>query len=175
MGTDKRFFDEMDTSSYDPVAEAPPPGVEGAESHVLCRAGPTGLRECDVQIREPGADPFLPLPTTPETVNTSTSETAPLPEPQGPRLRFMFAANGPYLAQIAAVRSEEAAESIWNRVTSSSPDLYDGATKNIQRADLGAEGVFYRLRVGPFADRSEASAFCDAVKEAGANCIVVNR
>jgi hypothetical protein len=44
----------------------------------------------------------------------------------------------------------------------------------IQRADLGSEGVFYRLRVGAFADRSEASAFCDAVKEAGANCIVVN-
>ena len=89
-------------------------------------------------------------------------------------MRFAFAAEGGYLVQIAALRSEEAAESQWKRVTASAPELYHGATKMIQRADLGSEGVFYRLRVGAFADRSEASAFCDAVKEAGANCIVVN-
>jgi len=76
--------------------------------------------------------------------------------------------------QIAALRSEEAAETAWKRVTASAPELYYGATKIIQRADLGSEGVFYRLRVGAFADRSEASAFCDAIKDAGANCIVVN-
>ena len=97
-----------------------------------------------------------------------------LEAPQGPRVRFAFAAEGAYLVQIAALRSEEAAESQWKRVTASAPELYHGATKMIQRADLGSEGVFYRLRVGAFADRSEASAFCDAVKEAGANCIVVN-
>jgi len=96
------------------------------------------------------------------------------PQPQGPRARFAFTANGDYLVQIAALRSEEAAETAWKRVTNSAPELYYGATKVIQRADLGSEGVFYRLRVGAFADRSEASAFCEAIREAGANCIVVN-
>jgi hypothetical protein len=66
-----------------------------------------------------------------------------------------------------------AAEAAWRKASSARPDIYQGASKQIQRADLGAKGVFYRLRVGTFAERSEASAFCDALKASGENCIVV--
>ena len=111
---------------------------------------------------------------TPSTPPSDVADPVTTPEPQGPRARFAFSATGSYLVQIAALRSEDAAETAWKRVTNSAPELYYGATKVIQRADLGSEGVFYRLRVGAFADRSEASAFCEAIKEAGANCIVVN-
>ena len=44
---------------------------------------------------------------------------------------------------------------------------------SIERADLGARGVFYRLRAGAFGSREGASDFCDAYKSTGGDCIVV--
>ena len=177
--TDIRFFDEMDASERGPAAGLAPAGAELAGAGAVSDGLPTTLRRGPVE-------PVTDLTDTPPPAGVVTGQApaaravvpppppVALEAPQGPRVRFAFAAEGAYLVQIAALRSEEAAESQWKRVTASAPELYHGATKMIQRADLGSEGVFYRLRVGAFADRSEASAFCDAVKEAGANCIVVN-
>ncbi|MEQ9507323.1 MAG: SPOR domain-containing protein [Hyphomonas sp.] len=173
--TEMRFFDEMDASTREPVPEPEPSVVELAGAGPVSDGIPTDLRRGPVEpVTELGAEPAAPAPAMPDPVVTlPQAESLPV-QPQGPRVRFAFSAGGDYLVQIAALRSEEAAETAWKRVTASAPELYYGATKIIQRADLGAEGVFYRLRVGAFADRSEASAFCDAIKEAGANCIVVN-
>ena len=45
---------------------------------------------------------------------------------------------------------------------------------DIQRADLGARGTFYRVRVGPAASRSEAVQFCESLKSQGADCFVAS-
>ena len=42
-----------------------------------------------------------------------------------------------------AVRSEAAAQSAWSKAKTRSPDLYRGAKLDIQRADLGAKGVYF--------------------------------
>jgi len=181
--TEIRFFDEMDASSRDPVPGPSAPVVELAGAGAVSDGLPANLRRGPVEpITELGAAPSAPPAAetaAPQAPATSEAGVAAIPPaavtaPQGPRVRFAFASGGDYLVQIAALRSEEAAETAWKRVTASAPELYYGATKVIQRADLGSEGVFFRLRVGAFADRSEASAFCDAIKDAGANCIVVN-
>ncbi len=177
--TDIRFFDEMDASDREPAVELASSGAELAGAGAVSDGLPTNLRRGPVEpvTDLTGASP--PAAVAAEAAPVAEAVVAPpqpaaAEAPQGPRVRFAFAADGAYLVQIAALRSEDAAESQWKRVTASAPELYHGATKIIQRADLGSEGVFFRLRVGAFADRSEASAFCDAVKEVGANCIVVN-
>jgi len=86
-----------------------------------------------------------------------------------------FASNGSFQVQLSALRSREAAESAWSRMQSSAPDLFVGANLDIQRADLGAKGVFYRLRVGTFPNREAAKGFCADVKAAGKDCMVVAR
>ncbi|MBK8199513.1 MAG: SPOR domain-containing protein [Acidobacteria bacterium] len=172
--TDIRFFDEMDASKREVAADPAPKPVELAGAGPVSDGEPAQLRRGPVEpVTELGETPALPVIEETAPVEKSVAVAAE-PVPAGPRVRFAFADNGGYLVQIAALRSEDAAETAWKRVTASAPELYHGATKVIQRADLGSEGVFYRLRVGAFADRSEASAFCEAVKEAGANCIVVN-
>ena len=107
-----------------------------------------------------------------------TIAPAPLSQPRAPEPvvaenEFDFVQDGSYLVQLAAFRSEEAAETAWSQLNKAKPGLYRSARKHIQRADLGAKGVFYRLRVGSFADRESASDFCEAVKAGGDNCIVV--
>lgn len=100
----------------------------------------------------------------------------PAPQPrQAPTSRFAFSAEGNFLVQVAALRSEEGAEEAWSTLSVKHGDIFEGATRYIQRADLGAKGVFFRLRAGRFQDRAEAVSFCDALKADGGSCIVVER
>ena len=174
--TEIRFYDEMDASERAPLPEPEPAQVELAGAGAAVSDGePANLRRGPVEpVTDLSDVPALPPAAVADAPVKAAPDAPPDAESQGPRVRFAFDADGDYLVQIAALRSEDAAETAWKRVTASAPELYHGATKIIQRADLGSEGVFYRLRVGAFADRSGASAFCDAIKEAGANCIVVN-
>lgn len=177
--TDKQFYDAMDASERDPaVTPASLPAAGG-----LAGGPPRDLRPAPLDTPGEEAVTAAPEPVAvAETAVVTEAEpkiaavTIKPPEPIAPlsaEARFKFAADGAYLVQIAALRTEEAAETAWRRVTTSAPELYHGASKRIQRADLGSEGVFYRLRVGAFAERAEAAAFCEAIKESGATCIVV--
>jgi hypothetical protein len=82
---------------------------------------------------------------------------------------------GGFVVQIAALRSEGAADAAWERLSRRDPALFAGASKDVQRADLGGKGVYFRLRAGYFAARDEANRFCDRVKTLGQECIVVVR
>ncbi len=84
-----------------------------------------------------------------------------------------FASGGAYQVQLMAVRSETAAQSAWTKVRNGAPGLYRGAKLDVQRADLGARGVFFRLRIGSFESRDVAKGFCLDVKATGRDCIVV--
>lgn len=185
---DKRFYDQMDDS--DRPAEL---GVEFADSGaaegdalqggppIELRPGREGVEPDDAQVRaladletmpEDEEESLRVVPTNPVRPSPAPA-TRSLPPPAEPAPQFAFTSDGMYLVQLAAFRSQDAAEAAWAQMTSSKPDLYRSARKRIQRADLGAKGVFYRLRVGSFAQRADASEFCDAVKAGGGNCIVV--
>jgi SPOR domain len=44
----------------------------------------------------------------------------------------------------------------------------------VQRDDLGAKGVWYRLRIGPIVDKSAASKLCSALRSQGLpDCLVM--
>jgi len=72
--------------------------------------------------------------------------------------------------QIAAFRSPEDAEAEWSRLNTRAPDLVADLRHRVMRADLGDRGVFYRLRIGPFASRDDAVSRCQALKAAGFGC-----
>ncbi len=110
------------------------------------------------------------LPVAPATASQATKAAAATngPPPQA-------AGAGGYLAQIAALRSEGAADTAWDRLARRDPALFANAHKDVQRADLGGKGVYWRVRAGFFADRGEATRFCDRVKTLGQECIVVVR
>ena len=76
---------------------------------------------------------------------------------------------------VAAIRSEGAVADVWRRIAAQSPALFARARADIERADLGAGGIYYRVRAGYFADRANASLFCDRVRALGQDCIVAAR
>lgn len=86
-----------------------------------------------------------------------------------------FVRDGPYLAQLAALQSEAGASSAWARLSSRAPGLFAAARLDVERADLGQRGVYYRVRAGYFADRPNATRFCERIRQMGQDCIVVSR
>ena len=86
-----------------------------------------------------------------------------------------FAASGPFVAQLAALQSEAAVQAAWTRLSSRAPNLFGQAHLDVQRADLGPRGIYFRVRDGYFADRANASRFCDRIRQMGQDCIPVAR
>lgn len=86
-----------------------------------------------------------------------------------------FVSNGPYVAQIAALRSQAAVDPAWARLSSRAPELFASARLDIERADLGQRGVYYRVRAGYFADMENVTRFCDRIRAMGQDCIAVRR
>ncbi len=145
-----------------PVEEAEePPKIVFAEAETTVEAEPEAQRPIQIAVA-------TPEPTTEPTLPAVTELTGVAPSAVS-----RFAATGGYQVQLSALRSEEAARTAWGRFQRTAPDLFQGANLDIQRADLGAKGVFYRLRVGSFADRDAAKGFCADVKAAGKDCMVV--
>ena len=85
-------------------------------------------------------------------------------------------------------KTEEIKSGVWQVQLISSPNMsaVDRAWKDLQRkysvlqalphevetADLGAKGLFYRLKVGAFVDRGDADKLCNTIKNSGGTCLV---
>lgn len=120
-----------------------------------------------------------PSPETPLASTTATSAPTAAAAPASGRpvvaAAPAFAANGPFVAQIAALQSQDAVAPAWRRLSSRAPQLFRAARLDVERADLGPRGIYYRVRAGYFTDRANADRFCDRIKQMGQDCIVVSR
>ncbi len=82
-------------------------------------------------------------------------------------------AAGDYFVQLASVRSDDSARQEWARLQKAHPDLLGDLALEVQRADLGDRGIYYRLRSGPFPNRATAQDICAQIKAAKLACLVV--
>ncbi len=80
-----------------------------------------------------------------------------------------------YRVQLAAVRSEDEAQSTWSRLSAKHGPLLAGREPLIERTDLGGLGIFYRIQIGPFADKKESAQLCNTFKRSGIDCFLVAR
>jgi len=86
------------------------------------------------------------------------------------------ATDGSYVVQISARRSQQDALAAFSGLQAKYNDVLSGYRPLIQKADLGAKGVYYRLRVGPMASKETASSVCGQLKAKGlSSCFVSTR
>jgi cell division protein FtsN len=82
------------------------------------------------------------------------------------------ATGGAFVLQIGAYKSQADADAAWKSYKAKHAALLSGYSDDIQQADLGEKGTWYRLRVSGFSDREVASALCDRLKADGGACIL---
>jgi cell division protein FtsN len=73
--------------------------------------------------------------------------------------------------QIGAYKSEDEASAAWKAFVRKH-QMASAYQSDIRKVDLGDKGVWYRLRLGTFAGKTEAVAFCDKLKADGGNCFL---
>ena len=142
---------------------------------ITAQAGP-------YKIEPPPAPP--PAQTLPETAPPPVADRT-LAEAETPMVELnpqpdvsgmpQFSANGRYVAQLAALQSEAAVRPAWQRFVARAPNLFADANMDVQRADLGARGVYHRLRAGYFATSDDATLFCERIRQMRQDCIVAAR
>ncbi len=138
-----------------PPEEPPPPPAPPAP-----KAEP-------VPAPEPAPEPA----PAPKPAESKAPATAPPPPPKDEK-----AAAGPHLVQLASFRKISQADRAWRQLVKSNRDLLGAYTARVERADLGdGKGVYFRLRLGPFANQAEAAALCAKLKAREVDCIVVRR
>ena len=116
----------------------------------------------------PPPAPALPGPALPVIASPMAAAPSVAAAPAAPIRQAPVTAT---LVQLAAVNSEEAAQSEWQRLTRRMPDLLGDHRPVVQRADRDGRAV-WRVRTGGFTDIAEATAFCARVRAKGATCSI---
>lgn len=76
--------------------------------------------------------------------------------------------------QLGSLKSYELAEAEWKRLSKKHPDILGGLEPLIQKVDLGEEqGIYYRLRAGPFDGITKVTEACAHLEAQKVDCVVV--
>jgi cell division protein FtsN len=155
------------------VATAPPPAANPTPVTTPAPAAPRPMAPPPAikqAVTPPPAAPSATATGAPRTLPGVATATTPAPKPAAAPKP---ATGGSFVLQIAAFKSQAEADAAWKTYKAKHAALLSGYGSDVQKADLGEKGTWYRLRVAGFADRDVASALCDRLKaDGGGGCIV---
>jgi cell division protein FtsN len=153
-----------------PLAQtpAPSPVVHATPKAVAANPPPSEPRVA-THAPAPLVAPSQTEPATTAPEPAATTASAPVGKTEAPPAKP--AASGSALLQIGAYKSQDEADAAWRAFQKSHP-VVGGYQSDIKQVDLGEKGTWYRLRIGPFADKDAASTMCTKLKADGATCLV---
>ena len=178
---DKTVYDRVNPEApTEPESILPPPeepqGLEPAQtSGEQSTAGQTTTAEqAPPPVKTQEVAP-TPAPTPPAQKVAEAPKPAPAPAPAPKPAPVAAAASGSFLVQLGAFGDDAGANRAWKTLSGKYPSQLGDLQSDIQTVDLGAKGVFHRLRAGPFSSRDAAETVCEELKAQKQGCLVVAR
>jgi len=111
-------------------------------------------------------------PPKPELVAPRTQAVAVLPKPTAPVAESSGGLAG-YVVQVAARRNRIQALGAFADLQQRYNSLLGRRQPDIQEADLGSRGTWYRLRIGPPSSKQAAANLCQELKTSGLkDCLI---
>jgi len=133
-----------------PPVQVPPPAAATAPAQVAAAAPPP-----PPAAKASAAKPVAAAP----------------PPPAAPAKAI---AGGSWVVQLAALKTESEARAEWTRIHSANKDIVGSLGEDIVRVDLGAKGVYWRVRGGPLAE-AQARTICAQLTKRNQGCIIAKR
>jgi cell division protein FtsN len=152
------------TAPAKPLTIAPPATATQTATKPAV-AAPSVAKPTQTQVATTAPHSLTPPATTttkPAAVETKPLATAPAPAATTPPAAAA-APTGSYLVQVASYPSEAEAQMAFSELKRKNGALLSGYAANVKRVDLGPKGVWYRLRVGPVADKEAAAALASRI------------
>ena len=137
-------------------------GQATAEAEPATSAAPASIVPPAATAQEPASAPAAEAPVA-------------AAEPAAPAAAAEPASGGAFVVQIMALREEAGAADAWAALQAKHGAILGGHALDIERADLGANGIFYRIRAAGFETRAAAISACEKLKAAGQDCMVKAR
>lgn len=151
-----------------PAEEAPElrASAEAAAPAAPDESAPASITPPALQSKAeaPAAAEPAPAPAPEKTVAAEPAAPAPA-----------VASGGAYVVQIMALREEGAAKTAWATLQKKHPAILGGHALDIEKADLGDKGTYYRIRAAGFDTKADAQSACSSLKSAGQDCLVKAR
>lgn len=173
-----------------PAPEASAPASPATEQPSTAAMG-NGESATETTSPEPAAPAPAETAAAPEASTPAAPATevpaAAAPEPAAPAAPVEAAkpailapavtpkAGGAYVVQLLALRDEAGAKAAWKKIAAKHKSILGSHALDIEKADLGSKGIWYRVRAAGFADKTAATRACNGLKAAGQNCIVKKR
>jgi len=149
-----------DGSVMPPPAAAPAPAPAPQQLAAVApapQAAPAAPPPAPAAAPAPAADP-QPVAAIP----------TPKPKPAAPP------APREYVVQVGSKQNQTDALATFADMQQKYPSLLASYRPMVQKANLGAKGIWYRLRIGPIADKSAANKLCGDLKSQGhPDCLVM--
>lgn len=174
-----------------PVAAAPAPGTSApAAPEALQPAAPATAPQPAPEAAQTAPEATQPSGTAEQPALRPGSETPPVvaapveeapatPAAEAPAPAAAkpakVAAKGAYVIQISALKDEKSAKTAWRSLQKRFPSVLSGHALDIEKADLGAKGTWYRVRAAGFASKDAAAGACAKLKASGQACMVKKR
>ncbi len=140
---------------------APKPATAAAPK--VATTPPPAMKQAMIPPAATGAPRSLVAPTAAPVTTAATP--APKPAAAAP-------AGGGVVLQIGAYKSQADADGAWKTYKARHSALLSGYSSDIQQADLGEKGTWYRLRIGGMSNREVAAGLCERLKADGGACIL---
>jgi cell division septation protein DedD len=111
-----------------------------------------------------------PAPVKPKPVKPAVQTAAATPQ------AATAAAPTKYVVQVGSKKNQTEALASFADMQQKYPALLANYRPMVQKADLGAKGTWYRLRIGPISDKTAAAKLCTQLKSQGmADCLVTSQ
>ena len=159
-----------------PPPVALPPAALPSTALPTARQGTAAVPPTPTAPALPAAPPTTAVqPVTPPALPPApVAQPAPVaPAAAPPPPAVVASTGGSYRVQLGAVRDEQAARAEWSRLRQRHGDVLGNLELDIERADLGSRGIYFRVRGGPLADEASARRVCDVLKPRNVGCLVV--
>lgn len=160
-----------------PEATVPGAAESAAEPELRASAEPAApvSRAQEPAAAEENAPTSLTPPAEAPEAEEPAPQTTAAAEPAKPAPAAAVASGGAYVVQIMALREEAAAKTAWATLQKKHPSVLGGHALDVEKADLGDKGVFYRVRAAGFETKAAAQSACSSLKSAGQDCLVKTR
>jgi len=147
-------------AAADPVADVQP-DIGASEEKVLAVEDVPADDSATASVTpDIGAQPAA------EETQTASIEPAPAAEAAQPQKKIIG-----WSVQLASATTEGSAWSTWKKMQTRNKALAS-QKPIVVRADLGAKGVFYRVRLVGFESQEEAGRACSKLKSKGVKCFI---
>lgn len=143
------------------VAAAPEEAAPAVETEAEAAAPETATPEVETAEVETAPEALVPAAPAPAPTVPAPAATAAAP-----------ATGGAFVVQLAAVREEAAAGPAYKALQDKHSAILGGHALDVERADLGDKGIFYRVRAAGFDSKAAATTACGKLKAAGQDCLV---